>query len=528
MKILMITDRKGSAIDRLANMVKEYNKHFDIQILPIHPKRPSEEILKSYQTLIKRANIIDYEYWKTAKMLIERYGLPKDKKTILTHNNEANLFDIDNKQFNQIIVRNSYQHSQIPDAHRINLAVDLNKFKFVKELTDKPVIGYVGRIGKWKGVMEIAKVCKEKGWYFLVVGSIASKEYFDNIPKDRMIFKENVSDDELVAYYSQMLCYCCNSDDGMESGTLPILEAMASGIPVLTRKVGIVRDIGQNNTNMYIRRGKKKDIKDLEDNLERIVDYPKVHEQLRENAWRSVREYSAEKMAREYSKLFYRLISDRPLVSVIVPTHNRLENVKVILGDLNNNRYENYEVIIADDFSDDGTGEFIEQNRYNYRFPIKYINTLNDSYGLAQARNMAAIEAEGDYLLFLDDRLSLYNDAIDSFIRKAKIIEKEIKKDFRPTATKFWLFGNKGDMKQTFVENFSFIKRQDFINAGMFCERCNLYGSLSQETRTRFYRQGFSLVFIPEAEAREITSSSSKSKKDEVYKSKLMLYKMGM
>ncbi|MBU1759384.1 MAG: glycosyltransferase, partial [Bacteroidetes bacterium] len=56
-----------------------------------------------------------------------------------------------------------------------------------------------------------------------------------------------------------------NSLFDFESGTLPILEAMACGVPVLTRNIGHVPDLFDGK-NMVIREGEQNDVEDLKKN----------------------------------------------------------------------------------------------------------------------------------------------------------------------------------------------------------------------------------------------------------------------
>ena len=51
------------------------------------------------------------------------------------------------------------------------------------------------------------------------------------------------------------------------------------------------------------------------------------------------------------------------------------------------------------------------------------------------------------------------------------------------TVPNVWLFGNKGGKKE-FVENFSCIRREDVINFGLFNERMDAYGGLSERLKT--------------------------------------------
>ena len=54
------------------------------------------------------------------------------------------------------------------------------------------------------------------------------------------------------------------------------------------------------------------------------------------------------------------LRDDGPLVSVIITTHNRLDLLKKAIDSVRNQSYKNFELIVVDDASIDGTKEYCE------------------------------------------------------------------------------------------------------------------------------------------------------------------------
>ncbi len=87
-----------------------------------------------------------------------------------------------------------------------------------------------------------------------------------------------------------------------------------------------------------------------------------------------------------------------PLVSVIVITHNRKHLVKEAIDSVLNQTFTDYELIVVDDGSTDGTADFVEQN---YGGVLKVLRRPNG--GPAAARNFGAAAASGSLLAFLDD-----------------------------------------------------------------------------------------------------------------------------
>ena len=86
------------------------------------------------------------------------------------------------------------------------------------------------------------------------------------------------------------------------------------------------------------------------------------------------------------------------MVSVIIPTYNREQQILRAVRSVLNQTYQDYELIIVDDGSKDKTAEIIQEIRDDR---IRYIS-LETNQGVAHARNMGIQEAKYDYIAFLD------------------------------------------------------------------------------------------------------------------------------
>lgn len=524
-KILIITITPGSAVDRLAEMVQKHNEHLAITIFPFHAKRYNEGDLKLCGQLMEKADLIDFEYWRGAEVLMREFPWLKDKKKILTHHNPYDLDKIDPKLFDAVVVDNKTQQENLPESILIPLAVDMDFFELNEDYNaDGKVVGMVAfRIEGKKGIKEVAQACKELGYRFLLVGHVSRPDYMKELLEIGIDFREDVQDEELRLAYKEMTVLVCNSIDNFESGILPILEAMASGVPVLTRNVGHVPDIADGK-NMVVRNGITEDIQDLKEELANLIDDKERRLIMREKGWQTVKEYNDYRRAKKFAGLYNNVMfPTQPLVSVVTATYNRKEQVLQIVGALEKQTYPNIELVVCDDNSDDGTEEVVKSAREKVGFPIKYLNTNRGSgYNLAMARNMGVIEADGRWIMILDSRLVPESTAVEFFVSNAIRIENERRND------KFWLFGNKGFEKTSFVENFSFIKRSALIKAGMFNERITRYGGMSQELRERFGSQGFQMIFCPEATAQEsLRAQKMSSKRKDILAMKNLLWKIG-
>jgi glycosyltransferase involved in cell wall biosynthesis len=90
-----------------------------------------------------------------------------------------------------------------------------------------------------------------------------------------------------------------------------------------------------------------------------------------------------------------------PFVSVIVPTHNRLSLLKQTLACLDQQTYPScdYEVIVVDDGSDDGTADYLHQ--LALKGDLLYLT--QGQKGPAAARNAGVHIAKGEIIAFTDD-----------------------------------------------------------------------------------------------------------------------------
>ena len=91
----------------------------------------------------------------------------------------------------------------------------------------------------------------------------------------------------------------------------------------------------------------------------------------------------------------------QPLVTIIMPTYNRKHLIKRAIDSCLNQTYENFELIVCDDHSTDGTEEYIAELR-KADSRIKYCKTPLGHKGANAARNAGIRIAEGKYLCFLD------------------------------------------------------------------------------------------------------------------------------
>lgn len=108
------------------------------------------------------------------------------------------------------------------------------------------------------------------------------------------------------------------------------------------------------------------------------------------------------------------LFSENPLVSVLIPGKNEGKHIFKLVSSLREQTYQNFEIIVVDDGSDDDT-PYICSNLEKNGFIDRYIR-INDSAGKAGAANLGAQFCSGKYVVHLDADSSLDRNAIEEVL----------------------------------------------------------------------------------------------------------------
>ncbi|MGC1854671.1 MAG: glycosyltransferase family 2 protein [Candidatus Aquirickettsiella sp.] len=110
----------------------------------------------------------------------------------------------------------------------------------------------------------------------------------------------------------------------------------------------------------------------------------------------------------------YKIKNDFPIFSIIVPTYNRPQMIKRTIKSICNQTFTDFEIIIVNDGSshnyENSFGEFKNIN-------LKIITNLSNQ-GVAQARNIGLIAAQGKYISFIDDDDEFVETFLESTYQK--------------------------------------------------------------------------------------------------------------
>lgn len=118
--------------------------------------------------------------------------------------------------------------------------------------------------------------------------------------------------------------------------------------------------------------------------------------------------------------------------SIIIVTWNGLNHLKTFLPSVLKTEYEEFEVIIADNASADGTREWIKKNAPECR-----IVTFSENHGYCGGNNRAVPYSKGDILLFLNNDVRVDPDWLTHLNRSfnetdAAIVQPRIRSHVKP------------------------------------------------------------------------------------------------
>lgn len=95
-------------------------------------------------------------------------------------------------------------------------------------------------------------------------------------------------------------------------------------------------------------------------------------------------------------------------LSVIVPVYNSADCLKRCLDALSRSQYEDYEVLVVDDGSDEPVEQLVSDFGFDYL-------RIDGPGGPARARNRGAREVSGRFLVFVDADVCVHPDALARF-----------------------------------------------------------------------------------------------------------------
>lgn len=172
------------------------------------------------------------------------------------------------------------------------------------------------------------------------------------------------------------------------------------------------------------------------------------------------------------------------LVSIIIPTFNRVDKLKKAIFSILNQKYNNWELIIVDNESSDGTKEMIK----NYKDSRIRFYSVNNKGVIGYSRNFGVKKSYGMYLAFLDSDDWWEKEKLSICIGLMKKQDKDIcyhncylisNFNKKKTRCRKLLSNNFFDLIKngnTIVTSSVILKKELFLKIGGFSEKKNIIG----------------------------------------------------
>ena len=275
--------------------------------------------------------------------------------------------------------------------------------------TERPVVGYLGAIADWFDIdLVVAAARQYPEWDFVLVGStaycdISETEALDNVkligevPYTEAAGWVHSFDVALIPFKLNKLTLCTNP--------VKMYEYLAAGKPVVSTdlpEVRLVRDM------VHVAESRERFIELLAVAMTECND--------RQRAARRIEWAGKHDWAARYEQLENAIRGALPKVSVIVLTYNNLGLTKACLESLERNtHYPNWELILVDNASTDGTQEFLAN--YAAHNPHARLIQNESNRGFSAGNNQGLSAAGGEYFVILNNDTYVTEGWIAGLIR---------------------------------------------------------------------------------------------------------------
>ncbi|MGI5828258.1 MAG: glycosyltransferase family 2 protein [Patescibacteria group bacterium] len=164
----------------------------------------------------------------------------------------------------------------------------------------------------------------------------------------------------------------------------------------------------------------------------------------------------------------------KPRLSIIVATCNREKSLKKCLASLSKQTKQNFEVIVIDGSSSNGTEQIVET--YQKQFPVTLV--FFQEPGLSRARDIGWRKAKGEFVAFIDDDVVVSSKWAESVVATLSK-HPEVGGVSGPTIVPsnllrnrdvFWFYNRTGMLKVlALLWNYLFLDNQPFA-VGKICK----------------------------------------------------------
>ena len=258
----------------------------------------------------------------------------------------------------------------------------------------RPVVGYFGAIADWFDVDLLVDVAQSRpGYNFVLLGGVFDMDVsrLRNLPNVKLLGQQPY--ETMPEYlYNFDVCIIPFKINSITEATDPVklYEYLSGGKPVVSVALPELTDY---RDHLHI----AENASDFAQKIDRAIseDNPNLAERRKEIARRHT-------WVSRYKLIESEVVRDSRRASIIIVAYNNLALTRLCLESLfRNTDYPNYEVIVVDNNSSDGTpGYLVKLNERQENLKI-ILNETN--LGFAKANNQGIGRSSGDYIVLLNN-----------------------------------------------------------------------------------------------------------------------------
>ena len=329
----------------------------------------------------------DWQNW-TAEPRISEFNLAEEQRLA----RECDVLVVTSREFYErqqaaglkpVLVRNGADFDFFASPRPNDLLQDI----------PKPIVGYYGAIADWFDLDLLTKLAESRPQYtFVLIGQVHQVDVsrLQPLSNVRMLGEKNYREIPLFLLHFDVCLIPFKLND-LTKGVDPVklYEYFGQGKPVVaTGMAGLPR----NTDLLYI----GKDQEDFARKVDMAVQETDI--QLRQKRIGYAR---ANTWAARVAVMGHAVSNSFPLVSVLIVTYNSEDFIEPCLDSIARHcSWPNYEVIVVDNKSTDKTRQILE--RHAKMDPHVQPVCHPENLGFAGGNNLAAKQAKGDYLVFLN------------------------------------------------------------------------------------------------------------------------------
>jgi len=291
----------------IGQAVIKYGQKYNIPIVSTNHAMP-ENLMDNLKLLAPVSGPINF----MLKKYIVRIHLKTDYFTMPTQS-AIDIFDLSNNKW------------KVP-IEAVSNGIDLSKFsvgaapesvvKKFKIPTINPIITFVGRVDAEKHISVLVRafirVLAKQNAHLLIVGDGTDLNNLKNLAKvsgisDKVTFTGRVSDQEIIDLQKVGTVFCMTSPVELQS--IVMLEAMASGKPVVAVDAGPLKELCQNERNGYLCEPDNE--KEVANALERIISNPDLCETMGKESVAIAATHDIKKTLDRFEEIYTSLINQR-------------------------------------------------------------------------------------------------------------------------------------------------------------------------------------------------------------------------